>query len=272
MANYLKPERKKMVLDLLVEGNSIRGISRITGTHVETTIRLLRTVGARCESELDRRLRNVEVKRVQADELFCFVSCKDKRLEPKERGGERGTQFVFVAIDADSKLVPCYLIGKRNEQNAWTFIDELLKRTRGRFQLTTDSFNGYNDIDTQVFRRRVDYARLIKIFENKGEKKRERYSPATYVRLIPSIVCGNPDPKHISTSYVERQNLTMRMQMRRFARLSNAFSKKLDCLKAALAIHFWHYNFCRSHLSLRMTPAMAAGIAQTFSTWDEVLD
>lgn len=269
--NKLKLERKKMVLDLLIEGNSLRGTQRITGVHRETIIRLVREVGEQCSKLMDKYMRDIRSRAFQVDEIWTYVHCKKERLPKNERDGDWGDQYVFVAIDADTKLVPCFLVGKRNEDNARNFIDELQERVVGRFQLTTDAFAGYDRIDSIGFRRRVAYAKIIKIFKSNGYDKREGYRPSDYVRLDKRKICGNPVKAEISTSYVERQNLTMRTQMRRFTCLTNAFSKKLDCLKAACAIHFWYYNFMRVHQTLRCTPAMKAGIASTFATWDEVL-
>jgi len=269
--NRLKPEKQEMVLNLLVEGNAIRGTQRITGVNRRTIIRLIRETGERCQQSLDERMRNIHSKRMQCDEIWTYVAKKQKKLKPHEKNGEFGDQYVFIAIDADTKLIPCFLVGKRNEDNAFNFIQELQRRTVGRFQLTTDAFNGYKYIDTIGFRKRVDYAQLIKIYHGNGNNKKEGYSPCDFIRLEQSLICGNPEQKHISTSYIERQNLTIRTQMRRFTRLTNAFSKKLDCLKAALAIHFWHYNFMRIHRTLRVTPAMESGITSKILTWNEVL-
>ena len=269
MANYLKPERKKLVLDLLVEGNTLRGINRISGIHLATIIRIIREVGANCADELDLRLRNLSLKYIQLDEVWTYCQKKQRRIKQGD-SPEYGDQYVYVAIDADTKLVPCYLVGKRTVDNAIDIVNRLKQRIPGRFQLTTDAFHGYRYIVTRDFEKRVDYARIVKIFRKNGTPKYEGYTPSEVVEVVPTPVCGNPDMRHCSTSFVERQNLTMRTQMRRFTRLTNAFSKKLDCLRGALSIHFWHYNFMRNHETLRMTPAMAAGISRTFAKWEDV--
>ncbi len=271
MAYHLNRDKKEMVLNLIVEGNSIRSAERITGVHRDTIGRLLLSTGDRCRDILEETMWDIPVKRVQADKIWTFVGKKQKRLKPGDSEYELGDQYVFIAMDTETKLIPVYLVGKRNEDNSISFINELLKRTRGKFQLTTDAFPGYKYINTRLFEKRVDYAQLIKVYRGTGGDKREGYSPAKYVTVRPSVICGVPDRRHISTSLIERQNLTIRTYMRRFTRLSIAFSKRLDCLKSALAIHFWHYNFVRRHGTLRVTPAMAAGIARTFSNWDEIL-
>lgn len=271
--NQLKQEKRELILTLLTEGNSLRAITRITGVSKVTTIKLIRDVGKRCEEELDRRLRNIRSERIQADELYSFLHTRKINLTPAERAGEWGDVYVFVAIDADTKLVPCYEVGKRNEIYARAFIEKLRKRVVGNFQLTTDAFVAYNAAISIDLVRRITYAQLIKSFRKSGGDKREGYSPSVFVRIKPSVVYGNPDPKHISTSYIERQNLTLRMECRRFARLTNAISKKMDCHKAAIAMHYFKYNFIRGHQSLDgRTPAMAAGLTTEPLTWAEVLN
>ena len=271
--NRLKREKQQMVLSLLVEGNSIRSAERITGVHRDTIIRLICRVGARCEQILDERLQNIPMKRVETDEIWTFVHTKKEQLSPLERHGEKGDQFVFIAMDAETKLIACYVVGKRNGHNAYRLMDELRKRVTGRIQLTTDAFNGYVGAVDRAFGCAIDYAQLTKIYgSGNGDHRHEAYSPRTVTGIETATMMGDPDPCYVSTSYIERQNLTLRMAMRRFTRLTNAFSKKLECLKAALALHFWHYNFMRTHGTLRMTPAMASGVMNTFADWGEILD
>jgi IS1 family transposase len=175
------------------------------------------------------------------------------------------SQWVFVAMDSETKLVPVFTIGKRTEETTWYFITELAERLANRVQLTTDGFHFYRRVVEDTFGAEIDFAQLVKLYGDYGQHGNEKYSPSPIVETISKVRTGDPDPKHICTSHIERQNLTMRMQMRRFTRLTNAFSKKLTNLKAACALHFAHYNFCRVHQSLRVTPAMAAGI--TSSVW-----
>ncbi len=270
--NRLKQEKQQMILSLLVEGNSVRSIERITGVHRDTIIRLMCRIGTRCEQILDKRLRDLSLKQVQTDEIWTFVHTKKEKLPAIERFGEKGDQFVFIAMDAETKLIVCYVVGKRNGHNAYRLMDELRKRVVGRIQLTTDAFNGYVDAVDRAFGCEIDYAQLTKIYgKSNGDERHEAYSPREVKRTEKSIKGGNPDPDYISTSYIERQNLNIRTGLRRFTRLSLGFSKKLECLKAALAIYIWHYNFRRLHLSLRVTPAMEAGIANTFSDWGEII-
>lgn len=258
----LSIEKKLAVIASLVEGNSVRSTERMTGAHRDTICRLLVEVGSHCTEIMDSQIRNVHCKFVQADEIWIYVGKKQKRVEIDD-SPELGDQWVFVAIDAETKLVPAYIVGKRDRDTTYTFLLELQKRLtpERRFQLTTDGFHFYVRAVEDVFYGTVDFAQLIKLYGEYGQHGSERYSPSSIVEVISKVQDGRPDPEHICTSHVERQNLTMRMQMRRFTRLTNAFSKKLENLKAACALHFAHYNFCRVHSSLRVTPAMAAGIA-----------
>jgi len=234
----------------------------MTGVDRNTITSLLLRTGEHCAALLDERIRNVRAKFVQADEIWCYVQKKDKRVRVDDPP-EFGSQWVFVAMDEDSKLVPSFVVGKRTRETTYAFLLDLQKRLIEdvRFQLTTDGFHFYERAIEDVFGGTVDFAQLIKLYGDYGQHGTERYSPSPIVEVISKIRDGRPDLLHICTSHVERQNLTMRMAMRRFTRLTNAFSKKLENLKAACALHFAHYNFCRVHSSLRVTPAMAAGIS-----------
>jgi len=261
--NALKPEKKLAILSALVEGNSIRSTERMTGVHRDTILRLLREVGKRCVAIQEERMTGFHSRFIEADEIWCYVYKKEGRLTAKDRTihPERGDQYVFVALDAESKLIPAFRVGKRDGQTALAFMEDLRRRLaeNGRIQLTTDGFNAYLGAVEEVFGNEVDYAQLVKIYAatpaNEG-----RYSPPRVTETVSTIINGDPKPWRICTSYVERQNLTMRMMMRRFTRLTNAFSKKLENLKAALALHFVYYNFCRVHRTLKVTPAMEAGL------------
>jgi len=260
--NVLKQEKKLAVISALVEGNSIRSIERMTNVHRDTIMRLLVSVGNQCTEILDKNLKGFHSKLIEVDEIWTFCKKKERRLTDQERlNPELGDQYVFVAIDAETKLIPSYLVGKRNGETALHFMMDLQERLQGngRIQLTSDGFKAYIQAVEDTFGADIDYAQLVKLYsaENPGPG---RYSPPRVSEVISTVINGNPNPSLISTSYVERQNLTMRMAIRRFTRLTNAFSKKLTNLKAALALHFAHYNFVRIHKTLRVTPAMAAGV------------
>ena len=249
----------------------MRSIVRITGASKNTIKNLLLEAGAKAQEIHDREMVNLKVGRLQVDEIWTFVAKKQKHLKPTEQEDtEIGDQYVFVALDADTKLVPAFRVGKRTAKLAVSFMMELHTRINTIFQLTTDAFLPYKDAVDRVFGEDVHYGQVHKVYgeESQGEK---RYSPAQIVRVIINPITGYPDRKHISTSYVERQNLTIRMQMRRFTRLTNAFSKKLKYLEAAIALHFFQYNFLRIHQTLRVTPAMEAGICKHLWTWEEFL-
>ena len=269
--NTLPLEKKILVLNSLVEGNSIRSTVRLTGVNKKTVMRLLVEAGDQAKEILDTQLVNIKSNFVQVDEIWTYVGKKQKQLSKLEKESiELGDQYVFVAMDAETKLVPAFRVGKRTMETTHSFIKDLQYRIISRFQLSTDSFKPYfNAVDT-VFGTDIDYGQIHKEYreETKGEK---RYSPAQIIRVIINPLIGQPSIKHISTSYIERQNLTMRMQMRRFTRLTNAFSKKLRNLESAVALHFYHYNFMRIHSSLRVTPAMQANVTNRLWAWEDLL-
>jgi transposase-like protein/IS1 family transposase len=257
------PEDKALLaIQLLIEGTSIRATERITGLHRDTIMRVLVLAGERCVALMDTQMRNLSCEHVQADEIWTFVGKKQKRVR-KGESEELGDAWVFVAIDAETKLIPSFAVGKRDTRTTYNFLLDLQSRLieEKRFQLTTDGFHPYVRGVEDVFAGMADFAQLIKLYGEYGQHDAAgRYSPSPIVEVISKIRDGRPDPDHICTSHVERQNLTMRMAIRRFTRLTNAFSKKLDNLKAACALHFAYYNFCRVHQSLRVTPAMQAGL------------
>jgi IS1 family transposase len=269
--NTLPLEKKLLVLSALVEGNSINSIVRMTGVNKRTILRLLCEAGERASEILDREMVNIKSNFLQVDEIWTYVAKKQKQLKEDERNSlELGDQYVFVAIDAETKLIPTFSIGKRTGEMAHSFMRDLQYRISTRFQLSTDSFQPYFNAVDSVFGEDVDYGQVHKQYqeETRGEK---RYSPSQIVSVTIRPLIGQPIRKHISTSYVERQNLTMRMQMRRFTRLTNAFSKKFSNLKAALALHFFHYNFMRIHQALRVTPAMEAHLTNRIWNWEDLL-
>ena len=271
--NTLSKERKIQILSGLVEGVSIRSLERMTNTHRDTIMRLMVRIGNGCQKLLNENLKGFHSKYLQADELWTFVQKKERKLKAEEKNNtDMGDQHVFIALDTDSKLVPVHVVGKRNTETTYYFMSELKKKLNGngRIQLTTDGFKPYEGAVEWQFGSDVDYAQQIKMYaaENPGPG---RYAPPRVAEVVSTTIQGDPDEKHISTSFEERHNLTMRMQLRRFTRLTNAFSKKLDNLKASLALYFAHYNFMRIHRTLRMTPAMEAGITDHIWTWEEVL-
>ncbi len=258
----LTTQKRCQVVAALVEGNSIRSTVRMTGVSKNTVTKLLVDLGCVCTEFQDKALRNLGCKRLELDEIWSFVGMKDKQV-PAERKGEFGVGDVWtwVAIDPVSKLIPSWLVGNRDGECARAFVDDLASRLANRVQLTTDGLKSYIDaVDNAFPDRGVDYAMLVKVYGQTEAEGNRRYSPAECLGCERHIMVGDPDPKYISTSIVERQNLTMRMSIRRFTRLTNGFSKKVENHTHAVALHFMHYNFCRMHQSLRMTPAMKAGV------------
>jgi IS1 family transposase len=272
MANYLPPDKKALVLSLLSEGNSIRSTERMTGVHRDTIMRLMVEAGKLCAAFMDSELRNIKSKRIQADEIWSYVRKHQKRLTEEERASDYvGDQYCFVAMDIDTKLVPCFKLGKRDGVRAYFFMQDLASRIITGFQLSTDSFGPYEEAVRSAFGDKIDYAQINKDYAQTVEGQR-RYSPPQMIRVTKTRISGDPKDEFISTSHMERQNLTMRMQMRRLTRLTNAYSKKWENLEAALRLYFWHYNFARVHESLKVTPAMQAGITGQILTWYDLLN
>jgi IS1 family transposase len=269
--NRLNRTKQAQVIAGLVEGNSIRAIERMTGVAKHTILKLLKDAGIACADYQDCTLRNLKCRKVQVDEIWQFVYAKEKNVPAQMKGKFGvGDVWTWVAIDADTKLVPSFMTGNRDAQSARMFIDDLASRLAIRVQLTSDGLKVYLEAVEGVFGCDIDYSMLIKTYESSQEET--RYSPAICTSCERKPVMGHPDPKHISTSYVERQNLTMRMSMRRFTQLTNGFSKKVENHAYSVAIHYMHYNFCRVHMTLRVTPAMEAGITDHVWTIEEMLD
>jgi transposase-like protein/IS1 family transposase len=267
----LPMEKAESILKLLVEGMSIRSIERVTGVHRDTIMSLLLLAGERSQKLMDAKMQNLNSRYLEVDEIWCYVGKKRRNVRSGD-SPELGDQWVYVAIDAETKLIPSFRIGKRVRPDTWAFLWDLHKRLANRVQLTSDGLNHYTVSVPECFGTDVDFAQLTKMFGDFGQfDGPARYSPPRLSGVISKVRQGDPDPDHISTSFVERQNLTMRMQMRRFTRLTNAFSKKLSHLKAAVALHFAWYNFVRIHKSLRVTPAMEAGIADHIWSIGELL-
>lgn len=266
--NRLSTEDRVRVLAALVEGNSIRATVRMTGVAKNTVVKLLADIGEACANFHDSHVHDVSSNLIQCDEIWSFCYAKQKNVPAEKRGVfGYGDVWTWVGIDAESKLVVSWLVGGRDASFAAAFMDDLASRLANRVQMTTDGHKAYLEAVEGAFGADIDYAQLIKLYGNPpAESPDTRYSPGecTGAKKIP--VNGNPDVRKISTSYVERQNLTMRMSMRRFTRLTNGFSKKVQNLEHAVALHFMHYNFCRIHKTLRVTPAMEAGL--TDRVWD----
>jgi len=269
--NRLTRDKQAQVLAALVEGNSIRATVRMTGVAKNTIVKLLAEAGRACAEYQDKVFRNLPCKRIQCDELWSFCYAKEKNV-PEDKQGifGYGDVWTFTAICADSKLVPSWHIGRRNLENATIFMKDLAGRLANRVQLTTDGHNMYLDAVERAFGVDVDFSQLVKIYGQTVEGQK-RYSPPQCTGTIKTKINGNPDVHKVSTSYVERQNLTMRMNMRRFTRLTNGFSKKVVNLFYAVSLHFIYYNFCRIHQTLRVTPAIEAKITDHVWTIQEVL-
>lgn len=269
--NKLTTAKRAAVVAALVEGNSIRATARMTNVSKPTILKLLTDIGAVCADHQDRTLRGLRCRRIQADEIWQFCYAKAKNVPADKRGTfGYGDVWTWVALDADTKLVPSWRVGPRDLGTAYDFMHDLADRIVNRVQLTTDGFKVYLEAVESAFYEGIDYAMLQKIYGSDPNAEK-RYSPAKIVSMSLEVIKGTPNPKHISTSFVERQNLTMRMSIRRFTRLSNAFSKKVENHAAAVALHFMHYNFARVHQSLRVTPAMAAGVSDHAWNIEEIV-
>lgn len=269
--NRLNLDRRTQVVAALVEGNSIRSTERMTGIHRDTIMRLLVEVGTGCAELMDEKMRELPCRRVQVDEIWAYVGKKQRQVKATDNTARVGDQWTFVAIDTETKLVPSYLVGKRDAVCANLFMRDLSARLSNRVQLSTDGLAAYTDAVERAFGADVDYGQEVKAYEADPISP-GRYSPPRVVSLERTAIAGNPDAAHISTSIIERQNLTMRMSMRRFTRLTNGFSKKIENMKAAVSLHFAHYNFVRMHKTLKCTPVMAAGVEKSLWRLEELVE
>jgi IS1 family transposase len=269
--NKLTIQKRVQILQMLCEGSSMRSISRIVDVSINTVTKLLVDAGTACLEYQDKVFRNLNCKRVQCDEIWSFCYSKEKNI-PEDKQGQFGfgDVYTWTAICADTKIVPSWFVGRRDYQSAKVFIQDLADRLAHRVQLTTDGHKAYLSAVEDAFGPDIDYAMLIKLYGNTSEGEK-RYSPAQCTGEIKERIQGNPDMKHVSTSYVERQNLTMRMSMRRFTRLTNGFSKKVENHLHALSLYFMYYNFARIHKTLRVTPAMEAGVTDHVWRFEEIL-
>src|SRR6267142_1801382 len=272
--NRLPIEKRAQILGYLAEGMSLRAASRLADVSINTVTKLLVDVGTACELYQIEKLVGIKSKRIQCDEIWSFVGAKEANTPPNIRGQlGRGDVYTWVALDADSKLVISWNVGKRSTQYAVAFMRDVASRLANRVQLTTDGHKGYLTAVDDAFGTKIDYAMLQKLYASESRSSgtsEHRYSPGKCIGAIKGTVMGNPDEAHVSTSHVERQNLTMRMQMRRFTRLTNAFSKKIENHAHAVALHYMFYNFARIHKTLRVTPAMQAGVSDHVWSLEEI--
>lgn len=269
--NIMPIEKRVQIIQLLVEGNSMRSIERIVGCSINTVTKLLVEVGQACAEYQDKAMRNLNCKRVQCDEIWSFVYAKERNVpdELKDVFGY-GDVYTWTAIDADTKLIPSWFVGTRGAESAHAFISDLAGRMANRVQLTTDGHKSYLEAVEEAFHGDIDYAMLVKLYGNNPKEDQRKYSLSKFKGAVQGVVSGNPGKEHVSTSFVERQNLTMRMHMRRFTRLTNGFSKKVGNHANAVSLHFMYYNFAKIHKSLRVTPAIEAGISDHVWSIEEI--
>ena len=267
--NRLSTAKRAQVIGALVEGNSINATCRMFGVGKHTVLRLLEDAGCACAA-YHHHVRGLRVRRLQCDEIWAFVGAKRKSVSPEKEADGWGDVWTWTAIDADTKLCVSYLVGGRDAGWAFDFMQDCAERIHGRVQITTDGHKAYLEAVEGAFGMEVDYAQLQKIYGAPTDADQRGYSPAKCIGADMKVVSGDPDPKHVSTSYVERQNLSMRMGMRHFTRLTNGFSKKFENHAHQVAVYFFHCNFCRVHSTLRVTPAMEAGLTDHIWTLEEL--
>lgn len=275
MSNLLSSQKQIVAVSALAEGNSIRSIERMTGIHRDTIMRLGVRVGEACQTLMHESMRDLPCRQIQVDEIWGFIGKKARNANEAEEASGLGDVWTYVAIDPESKVVPSFVVGKRDGEHTRRFTDDIAARMRGRIQLSADGMNAYLGTVDASFGDEVDFGQIVKTYgstEGEGYHPSRRYSPPQITGVKRIVVSGQPDEKFISTSHVERQNLTMRMHCRRLTRLTNAFSKKLENFKAAIALHFAYYNFVKVHGSIRCTPAMAVGITSRLWTVGDLIE
>jgi IS1 family transposase len=274
MANKLPIEKKVSVISMLAEGASIRAVERITGVNQNTIMSLNRRVGDACKTIMDEKMRDLTCKNVEIDEIWGFIGAKRKNAA---RAGVYGDVWTFIALDADTKLIPSFIVGKRDAYHAKAFMDDLASRLAMRVQISSDALAAYPDAFERSFGTEADYGQIVKTYSvtplgNAAAPAAVRYSPAEVVKVERSVISGSPDVSRITTSHIEKQNHTLRMHCRRLTRLTNAFSKKFENFEAAVSLNFAYYNFVKTHKAIRMTPAMAAGVEKSHWTVTELVE
>ncbi len=274
MSCHLPFQKKVAAIGMLAEGSSIRGIERVLRIHRDTVVRLLHRIGEACETLMQTSMHDLTLGHVQVDEIWGFVGKKKRNVTELDNPKEVGDLWTFVALDSDTKLVPCYRVGKRELSEATAFLRDLASRTANRIQITTDGWRGYFEAMDRAFKSQVDYAQIIKVYKHDANRFRQprRYSPGPVIGIEKMHVKGWPDLDLASTSYIESQNLTMRMHIRRLTRLTNAWSKKVKGFVASVALHFAYYNFVMKHTTINTTPAIAAGVADHIWTIEELVE
>ncbi len=269
--NKLSTEKRVQIVRCLVEGNSLRATARMCDVAFNTVLKFIPEIGKACLNYQDKTFRNLKCKKIQCDEIWSFCYAKEKNVPDKYKGQfGYGDVWTWVALDADTKLVPSFMVGDRGADTAKKFIDDLAGRLSNRIQLTTDGHKAYLEAVEGAFGADIDYAMLVKLYESSQEEV--RYSPAKCNGSERKVIAGDPEYKNISTSFIERQNLTMRMSMRRFTRLTNAFSKKIENHVYHLALHYMYYNFCRIHKTLKVTPAMEAKVTDRLWNIEDIIN
>jgi IS1 family transposase len=269
--NQLPTAKRAQIFSCLAEGNSMRATSRLCDVNMSAVVKLLRDLGQACSAYQDKTFRNLKCRRLQCDEIWSFVGCKEKNATPEKKAKGQGDCWIWTAIDSETKLIPCWFVGTRDGGAAWHFMHDLAGRLANRVQLTTDGHKAYLAAVEDNFGTEIDYAMLNKIYGKPEQGPETRYSPAQCMGARKAVINGKPNFAHVSTSHVERSNLTIRMSNRRFTRLTNAFSKKVECHEHMMAISMMFYNFCRIHSSLRVTPAMEAGVSDHIWEPSEVI-
>jgi len=272
MANILSKEKQMTAVAALAEGSSIRSIERITGIHRDTIMRLGVRVGKACETILDQKMRGLNCSQIEVDELWGFVGKKQARTSQTDRRTGLGDVWTFLSIDPITKLMPSFLIGKRDHYHAVQFMEDLAGRLNNRIQNSTDALSSYTDAVERAFGAEIDYAQIVKEYSSPSREDQRKYSPAQLTAVFKTEIVGEPNPSKVCTSYIERANLTVRTHCKRLARLTLAFSKKLDNFKSAIALHLAYYNFVKTHGSLRCTPAMEAGIEKSAWTVSDLVN
>jgi IS1 family transposase len=270
--NVLSKDKQCVLIGALAEGNSIRSIERMSGVHRDTIMRLGVRVGEQCRQILDAKMRGLNCSRIEVDEIWGFVGKKQVHTSKADRRTGLGDVWTFLSIDPLTKVMPSFLVGKRDHYHATAFMEDLAGRLKNRIQLSSDAMTAYADAVERAFGAEIDYAQIVKEYASPAREDQRKYSPAELVAVYKSAVTGNPNPSKVCTSYIERANLTVRTHCKRLARLTLAFSKKLENFKAAMALHLAYYNFVKTHGSLRCTPAMEAGIEKSAWTVSDLVN